>query len=123
VSERSAVLVVDDDESIREFIKQVLIRSGFEVVSANDGIAAIEKIAAGAFDAIILDLKMPRLDGFGVLRYLHDSNARMVPRTVVATASPRDAANRELRDICRILVKPFDAGRLIEAIRECLSAN
>ena len=123
MSERSAVLVVDDDESIRHFIEQILIRSGFDVVSANDGISAIEKIAAADFDAIVLDLMMPRLDGFGVLRYLHDSNARMVPRTVVATASPRDAANRELRDICRILVKPFDAGRLIDAIHECLAAN
>ena len=114
------MLIVDDDENVRQFVEQVLSRSGFDVETAPDGVAAIEKIAGAEFDAIVLDLKMPKLDGFGVLRYLQNENTRLVPRTVVATAHPRDAANLELRDICRVLVKPFDAGRLIDAVQECL---
>lgn len=114
------VLVVEDDETIRQFTRQVLLRNGFLVEVAVDGIAAVEKLAHVRYDAIVLDLMMPRMDGFGVLRFLQSIDASLLLKTVVATAYPRDAAKKELSGICRVIVKPFDAGRLLDAVQECV---
>lgn len=114
------VLVVDDEESIRTLIDRVLSRQGFKVETAADGQRAIEKIAQGQFDAIVLDLMMPRVDGFSVLRHLIATNPELVAKTVVATAFPRDATNAQLDEVCRVIIKPFDTGELIDAVRECV---
>lgn len=114
------VLVVDDEESIRTLIDRVLSRQGFKVETAADGQRAIEKIAQGEFDAIVLDLMMPRVDGFSVLRHLIATNPELVSKTVVATAFPRDATNAQLDEVCRVIVKPFDTSELIDAVRECV---
>ena len=112
-----AVLVVADDEIARHFIERVLQQNELHVESVGTAIAAAERLAKSRFDAIILDSD----DAFVVLRYLHAADASLIPRTVVATSRPRDAANAELRDVCRVILKPFDARRLLEAIAECLS--
>jgi CheY-like chemotaxis protein len=115
------VLVVDDEESIRTLIDRVLSRQGFKVETAADGQRAIEKIAQGEFDAIVLDLMMPRVDGFSVLRHLIATNPELISKTVVATAFPRDATNAQLDEVCRVIIKPFDTGELIDAVRECVA--
>lgn len=112
-----AVLVVADDEIARHFIERVLQQNELEVESVGTAIAAAERLAKARFDAIILDSD----DAFALLRYLQTADASLIPRTVVATTRPRDAATAELRDVCRVMLKPFDARRLLEAISECLS--
>ena len=64
------VLVADDDPQMRRLIRSVLQREGFEVIEAGDGLDALETIERGGVDLLILDLDMPRLDGFGVLEEL-----------------------------------------------------
>ena len=113
----SAVLVLADEESVRHFAEQVLRRSGFAVESVRDSIAAAERLAKARFDAIVIDSD----DAFNVLRYLENADAKLLPRTVLATKRPRDAASREAREICRVIVKPFDARQLLDAVAECLS--
>jgi twitching motility two-component system response regulator PilG len=68
-----AVLVVDDEPDVRDLARAILERAGCDVVTAEDGIDALEKITDG-FEplVILLDLEMPRLDGEGVLRALAD---------------------------------------------------
>jgi DNA-binding NtrC family response regulator len=112
----SAVLVVADDESVLHFVEQVLRRGGFDVETVCDSFAAAERIAKSHYDAIFLDLA----DALTVLRYLEGVDGSLLRRTVLATSRPRDAASRELRDICRVIVKPFDARRLLDAVSECL---
>ena len=114
------VLVVDDEEPIRILIQRLLSKHGFSVETAPDGAAAIDKIAQEDFDAIVLDLMMPRVDGYTVLRQLIASNPQLVSRTVVATAYPRDAANRQLTEVCQVIIKPFDTSELVEAVQECV---
>jgi DNA-binding response OmpR family regulator len=114
------VLVVDDEEPIRILIQRLLSKHGFSVETAPDGAAAIEKIAKEDFDAVVLDLMMPRVDGFTVLRQLISSNPDLASRTVVATAYPRDVANRQLNEVCQVIIKPFDTSELIGAVEDCV---
>ncbi|PYQ52835.1 MAG: response regulator [Acidobacteria bacterium] len=114
------VLVVDDEEPIRILIQRLLSKHGFSVETAQDGAAAIDKIAHEDFDAVVLDLMMPRIDGFTVLRQLIDLNPDLVSRTVVATAYPKDVASRQLEEVCQVIIKPFDTTELVGAVEECV---
>lgn len=113
------VLVADDEDAIRFLIKRVLHRAGFDVVEARDGQDAIELLNDRHFDAIVLDLMMPRVDGFGVVEHLIERKPRMMEKTVVMTAFPEAAARQRLHHVCSILSKPFDMDELIRLVRDC----
>jgi DNA-binding response OmpR family regulator len=116
------VLVVDDDENIRRLETRVLERSGYRVEQAADGKEAIEHIDADGYAAIVLDLMMPRVDGFGVIEHLARTNPSMVSKTVIATAFPRDATTYRLHEVCRVIVKPFDIDQLLTAVNACAAS-
>lgn len=111
------VLIADDEDAIRTLVSRVLRRAGFETVVATDGRDAIEKLDAGSFDAVLLDLMMPRVDGFGVIDHLIATQPSMVERTVVMTAFPKAAAKERLSHVCCILSKPFDMDELVLLVR------
>ncbi|HEY8133177.1 MAG TPA: response regulator [Thermoanaerobaculia bacterium] len=114
------VLVVDDEESIRILIQRLLSKHGFMVETASDGGVALDKLAQEKYDALVLDLMMPRVDGFTVLRQLIATNPDIVAKTVVATAYPKDVTRRQLDEVCRVIIKPFDTLQLVDAVRECV---
>ncbi|HEV2713387.1 MAG TPA: response regulator, partial [Gaiellaceae bacterium] len=64
------ILVADDDFAVRESLDRALRANGFDVQLANDGTDALAKIDAAPIDAVVLDVLMPRLDGFAVCRSL-----------------------------------------------------
>ena len=113
------VLIADDEDSIRTLVSRMLRRSGFNTVEAKDGQDAIEQLETGPFDAILLDLMMPRVDGFGVVQHLIETRPRMMEKTVVMTAFPKTAAKERLHHLCSILSKPFEMEELIARVREC----
>jgi CheY-like chemotaxis protein len=113
------VLVADDESSIRLLVSRVLKREGFEPVEATDGQDAIEHLDAGDYDVLVLDLMMPRVDGFGVVEHLIETKPRMMEKTVVMTAFPKAAAKERLHHLCCILSKPFEVAELISLVREC----
>jgi len=113
------VLVVDDDESIRILIQRLLSKHGFNVQTASDGGVALDMLSKEDYDALVLDLMMPRVDGFTVLRQLIATNPELVAKTVVATAYPKDVAKRQLNEVCRVIIKPFDTTELVDAVRAC----
>ena len=117
------ILVAEDDAPVRVLMHQMLTRSGFLVETAVDGEDAIEKLSRERYDGLVLDLMMPRTDGFGVLQHLVNSNPNMIAKTVVTTAYPRDAAKAQLTEVCRVIIKPFDATQLVDAVRECVAAG
>lgn len=113
------VLVADDEDAIRTLVVRLLRRAGFQPVEATDGQHAIEQLDAAAFDAVVLDLMMPRVDGFGVVEHLIETQPRMMEKTVVMTAFPKTAARERLHHLCRVLSKPFDTEELIQLVRSC----
>jgi CheY-like chemotaxis protein len=113
-----SVLVVDDEADVRDLARAILERAGCAVVTAEDGVDALEKLADG-FEplVIILDLEMPRLDGEGVLRALA-THPRKAARVIVFTAHPfRRPASAA---IC--IQKPCSASGLIGAVSRVLAA-
>ena len=72
---KARVLVVDDSSLVRLYYRSALERAGFEVKEAINGIEAMEKVLSESFDLVIVDVNMPRMDGFTFLRSLRSSAA------------------------------------------------
>ncbi len=88
------VLVADDDEQMRRLIRTILERDGHQVTEAGDGLGALELIESRPFDLMILDLEMPRLDGFGVLEELR---ARVLTSSVPVIVLTAHTGESEVR--------------------------
>lgn len=107
------VLVVDDDVAIRTLVTRVFARRGDKVESAVDGDAAIECIKRSHFDLVVLDLMMPRTDGFGVLSYLSTLDGSR-PQIIVMTAAVPGLVDKVPSDmVVGVLGKPFDLQALV----------
>lgn len=111
-------LIVDDDEPIRSMLATIIRHHGFDVDTAADGGAAIESIERDGFDVVLLDLMMPKVDGYAVLRHMHDHEPAMLGHTIIASAVPE----RELRTVGEpvysIHTKPFELEHLIEDVKK-----
>jgi len=113
------ILVVDDDEPIRVLLHRVLRREGFAVETASDGFEAITKLSRGDYDTILLDLRMPRVDGFGVLGFLEENRPDLAGAVVIMTANLPGAAGVQAEGrVSRVLPKPFDLGEVLATVRD-----
>lgn len=120
MSERKRALVVDDDDPIRAMLAKVVERQDLEVDTARDGVEAIARIDEDGYDVIVLDLMMPRVDGYGVLRHMQDHHPEKLACTIIASAVPESEIFKRFDvPVYRIHPKPFDMARLITDIREC----
>jgi len=107
------VLVVDDDAAIRTLVTRVFARRGDKVTSAVDGDAAIDCLKLHSFDLVVLDLMMPRTDGFGVLAYLSTLDGNR-PKIIVMTAAVPGLVDKVPEDaVVGVLGKPFDLQALV----------
>jgi len=107
------VLVADDDASIRMLVTRVFARRGDKVQSAVDGEAAIRCLKTQSFDLVVLDLMMPRTDGFGVLAYVATIEGNR-PKIIVMTAAVPGLVDKVPSDmVIGVLGKPFDLQSLV----------
>jgi DNA-binding response OmpR family regulator len=114
------ILIVDDDDAIRNMVERVLRRERFEVESARDGFEAIEKLSRNEYGTILLDLMMPRVDGHGVLQFLDQSGKPTPPAVIVMSANLQSALETtRVPAVRRVLPKPFDIRELVAHVREC----
>lgn len=120
MSDGRRALVVDDDAGIRILVARVLTREGFDVDSARDGAEAIEKMMQNEYDIITLDLMMPRVDGFAVVKYMTKHWPEKLGSVVVMTAFGAEALERVCPPVERTLEKPFDINRLLAEAAERL---
>jgi CheY-like chemotaxis protein len=116
------ILVIDDDLAIRVLLQAVLKRMHFEVDLAEDGLAGLEKVQSGApFDLILLDLMMPRLNGYEFIQEMSRRHAAARPHIVVFTAAGRRGVEKiPDASVCNAILKPFDLDKFIDIISECL---
>jgi two-component system, chemotaxis family, chemotaxis protein CheY len=107
---RMRVLVVDDSSLVRLYYRNVLEKAGFEVEQAINGMEAIEKVQAQAFDLVIVDVNMPKMDGFAFLRALRCSapSVATLPALVVTTESDEsDMDDARIAGANFYLIKPI----------------
>lgn len=123
VSQRKRVLIVDDDDAIRAMLAKVVERIGVEVDTARDGVEAIELLEADGYSAVLLDLMMPRVDGYGVLSHMMENDPEALSCTIIASAVPQQEVLRRFNvPVYRIHPKPFELSRLLADIRGCVGA-
>lgn len=122
---RGNILLVDDDRQTRMKLTRILEAQGHAVQAVEGGREALETLATESFDLILLDILMPRVDGFEVLQSLKaDARLRDVP--VIVISALEDAQSEEK---CRqlgaraYLTKPVDADLLNASIVECLGQD
>jgi two-component system response regulator HydG len=117
------VLVVDDDAGIRYTLREILESSGFVVDEAADGEAALARFAEAPAELVITDLRMPKLDGMGLLARLRAGSP--VPRVVVITAhgSERQAVAAMKAGATDYFRKPFEMDELLTAIRRSIEST
>jgi CheY-like chemotaxis protein len=113
VKSAGGILVVDDDADLREFLRLMVTSMGFEVTCAANGQEALDVMEAHDPDLILLDMKMPVMDGWEFCRALEGRAAR--PPVVVLTAAPDPAARAAEVHAEGWLGKPFESADL-EAI-------
>jgi DNA-binding response OmpR family regulator len=119
------ILVVDDDPDIRRLLSVLLEGEGHSVISAPDGERALELISREGPDLILLDVMMPKKDGYTVLREMKASGIRESTKVLVLTA--RAAESDWLRGYKlgadQYLTKPFDTEELLTLVRDLLGMS
>jgi len=118
-------LVVDDEESIVAFVSEVLRRSGYSVDAVRDGETALERMEEKAYDAILLDIRMPGMRGDEVYEEIKGRWPDLCPRILFITG---DVGTPEISDFFRrtgnsCLAKPFGRMELLDAVRRSLEGQ
>jgi CheY-like chemotaxis protein len=111
-------LVVDDDPGIRVLVTRILTRNGFVVESARDGAEASEKVLQHDYKVITLDLMMPRIDGFAVVKFLTEHRPEVLANLIVVTAFGSKALEK-IPPAVRFIEKPFDLNALLAEATAC----
>jgi DNA-binding response OmpR family regulator len=120
VPSRKRALIVDDDDPIRTMLAKIVQRQDIDVDTARDGAEAIERLGSDDYSVVVLDLMMPRVDGYGVLEHLQQNDPAMLGCTIIASAVPEAEVLRKFdTPVYRIHTKPFDMSALIADIRIC----
>ena len=112
------ILITDDEPAIRAMLARILIEYGFDVVLAADGSDAIDQLRRHRFDLLLLDLMMPKLDGFAVLEKLEEAGIESPPVLVASAASPQLVQRLPSGSVAGVIGKPFDVIELVNRVRD-----
>ncbi|MHB8328537.1 MAG: response regulator [Acidimicrobiales bacterium] len=110
------VLVVDDDESIRTSFAEIISSNGYSTMEAEDGVVALELLSILDIGVVVLDVRMPRLDGLSLLEMIDDPP----PVVLVTAASFEESGRGGVSKILWYLQKPVDPAHLLDAIASAI---
>ena len=119
------ILVVDDSVTVRKVTTRLLERNGFEVFTAKDGVDAIATLQDHVPDLMLLDIEMPRMDGFEVASVVrHDSRLKHLPIIMITSRTGDKHRNRALSiGVNEYLGKPFQEDKLLANIEKLLAGS
>ncbi|MBK9293252.1 MAG: sigma-54-dependent Fis family transcriptional regulator [Oligoflexia bacterium] len=120
---KARILVVDDEESIREFLEIMLKKEGYEVTLAEDGKRAAELIKKKTFDMIISDLQMPNMSGIDLLKHVKDSNSDIVFMIITAFGTTETAVEAMKLGAYDYITKPFKIDEVRILINNALKSK
>lgn len=116
------VLVVDDDPAIQQMVVTLMKRNGLASDVVEDGETALQRLRNLEYDAILLDLMLPRINGFEIIRHLKCLQPTLLDRVIVMTAaSERTLQSLDPNDVRKVLRKPFDINDLVTEVRACMT--
>lgn len=117
-----SVLVVDDEPMARTLLRLMLVRAGFDVVEAEDGFDALDKLKDGRPDVMILDVMMPGIDGFSVCETVRAApGTAELPIIMLSAKTDLESVNKGLRlGADKYLTKPISPEELTRQVRDVL---
>ena len=118
-----AILVVDDELSMREFLKILLEKEGYDVTSVAEATSAIDQISSGGFDLVISDIKMPGMGGLTLLDKIKGIDNTLPVIMITAYASPENAVNAMKSGAFDYITKPFKVDEIIKIIKSAISSS
>ncbi len=119
----ASVLIVDDEQSMREFLRILLEKEGFKTDTAGDGEEALAILQEGTFDLLISDIKMPGMGGLALLEKTREMGNKMPVILITAFASPEDAVLAMKHGAYDYITKPFKVDEIKAIINSAIASN
>jgi CheY-like chemotaxis protein len=121
-SPRKTALIAEDDAALRRMMVTLLRPLDVQIDEAADGLEAVERLRERRYDVVIVDLMMPRVDGYSVIRYLEEKDPQA--RAIVTSAVQGEALAPVVRSnvVRGVLSKPFDIDEFSSSVREAIAA-
>jgi len=117
------LLVVDDEDALRNVLSSELQSEGYSVVSAADGDEAIATLQQKSFDLVLLDIKMPRVDGFEVLKFIKEKYPKTKVIMLTGFADLKNAIESKKLGAEDFVSKPYDLVDLLTTVERVLSSE
>jgi DNA-binding NtrC family response regulator len=121
MAKKSSILVVDDEDALRTVLGGELASEGYEVKTAADGDEAISELDKSPFDLVLLDIKMPRLNGFEVLKFIKEKHEKTKVVMLTGFADLKNAIESKKLGADDFVSKPYDLVDLLTTIERVLS--
>lgn len=115
------ILVVDDETSIRNLLFEFLSRQGYQVCLAQDGRESLGHMERGAFDLVITDIDMPRMDGITMMKWMKKKGRK--EKLIVMTGNPAREKGwvKNVPPLVRQIAKPFSLGGFLDVVNSAVS--
>ncbi|MFN0157195.1 MAG: response regulator [Bacteroidota bacterium] len=120
MDKRGSIFVVDDEVEVRDLLKILLEDEGYEVDTAVDGDDAIAKLEKRGYDLLLLDIKMPHISGFDVLKFVRERHPRAKVIMLTAFAELANAMESKFLGADDFIGKPYDPNEVLMAIERIL---
>jgi DNA-binding NtrC family response regulator len=120
LGENARIIIIDDDESIRQVLKTILEEEGYTVDTADTGKEAVLKTNEKVYNLALIDMRLPDIEGIDLILKIKDTTPRM--RKIIVTGYPtiQNAMEAVNRQADAFILKPFDVERVLQTIREQL---
>ena len=114
------ILIVDDSSSLRTVVRLALVRAGYEVLEAGDGIEGLEQLEKGRVNLIVSDVNMPRMDGIAFVRKLKENARHKFTPVIMLTTESQESKKAEGRaaGARAWITKPFQPSQLVDAVNK-----
>jgi DNA-binding NtrC family response regulator len=117
---RAQILVIDDEPLMRDFLEETLLRAGYGVVTASDGVAGLGEVRGNSYDLVITDIKMPGIDGIGLLEEVRKIQPDLVVILMTAYASVETAVQALKLGAADYIMKPFAPEKIERVVETAL---
>lgn len=117
------ILIVDDEPDVVEYLSARLSSKGFQTGGAADGVEAVINILRGDWDVVLMDIRMPNLDGINALRIIRTARPNLPVVTFTGQAGQGDMAESVRLGAYTCLLKPVSMDKLLETIKQAISTT
>ena len=121
MARKGSILVVDDEDALRTVLSSELVNEGYEIKTASDGDEAIGELEKGRFDMVLLDIKMPRVNGFEVLKHIRQNHPGTKVVMLTGFADLKNAIESKKLGADDFVSKPYDLVDLLTTIERVLT--